>query len=106
MLIVCLYVLYIHVHDLKEFVCFHCSPLVSESSNPLISDKQYIIFIQLSCFIFRIQFESQSSHHGSKHSTPLVFQRGRHYMIAIRVIVGKASLIDELHKRPDSQAVK
>lgn len=27
-------------------------------------------------------------------------------MIAIKVIVGKASLIDELHKRPDSQVVK
>ncbi len=27
-------------------------------------------------------------------------------MIAIRVIVGKASLIDELHKRPDSQVDK
>ncbi len=27
-------------------------------------------------------------------------------MIAIIVIVGKASLIDELHKRPDSQVVK
>lgn len=27
-------------------------------------------------------------------------------MIAIKVIVGKASLIDELHRRPDSKVVK
>lgn len=27
-------------------------------------------------------------------------------MIAIKVIVGKASLIDERHKRPDSKVVK
>lgn len=100
-----MYMHFVSTHDLKGSVVFPCSPWLSEIINSQWQTIHNIYSARL-CFIFCIQFKLQFSHHRAKYSTPLVFQQGHHYMIAIKVIVAKASLIDELHKRPDSQVAK
>ena len=72
----------------------------------LSQNKQYIIFIQLSSVAYSTFSSSyKAPTRYPKYSTPSVLRRSRHYVIA-KVIVEKASLIDGLHKRPDSQVVK